>query len=144
LANSVLGLNTVVFGRALPGSTKLYDVMDPLGGAPLYTVYQDPNGRIVNVPGKGGITAYEDVNGNPIQYYDGKGFQSLQADYVASNDGTVMFYIEPPSTYDQAAFDLTGDYDLFGHPGDQWRYYLVSGISANMTSQPSVSGSGPF
>ena len=59
---------------------------------------------------------------------------------MATADGTVMYYIQPPSTYDQTAFDLTGDYDLFGHPGDQWRYYLVSGISANMTSEPTVAG----
>src|SRR5262249_44941128 len=35
-------------------------------------------------------------------------------------------------------------YDLFGHPGDEWRYYLVSGMSANMTSEPTVDGFGPF
>jgi hypothetical protein len=144
LTTSVLGLNTVQFVRAVPGSTKLYDVADPAGGAPLYSVYQDPNGLTVNVQGKAGITVYQDVNGNPIQYYDGKTFHSLQADYVASPDGTVMYFIEPPSTYDQSAFDLVGDYDLFGHPGDAWRYYLVSGMSANLTSEPTVAGTGPF
>lgn len=144
LTTSVLGLNTVQMGPAVPGSTKLYDVMDPLGGVPLYSVYQDPNGLTVNVQGKAGITVYQDVNGNPIQYYDGKTFHSLQADYIATTDGTVMYYIEPPSTYDQSSFDLTGDYDLFGHPGDEWRYYLVSGVSANMTSEPTVAGMGPF
>ena len=55
-----------------------------------------------------------------------------------------MYYIEPPSTYDQSAVTLVGDYDLFGHPGDEWRYYLVSGMSANMTSEPTVEGTGPF
>ena len=144
LTTSVLGLNTVQMFRAVPGSIKLYDVMDPVDGGPLYSVYQDPNGLTVNVQGKAGITVYQDVNGNPIQYYDGKTFHSLQADYVATTDGTVMYYIEPPSTYDQSSFDLTGDYDLFGHPGDQWRYYLVSGMSANMTSEPTVAGVGPF
>jgi hypothetical protein len=144
LTTSVLGLNTVQFVRAVPGSTKLYDVMGPAGGAPLYSVYQDPNGFTVNVQGKAGITVYQDVNGNPIQYYDGKTFNSLQADYVATTDGTVMYFIAPPSTYDQSKFDLTGDYDLFGHPGDEWRYYLVSGMSANMTSEPTVAGVGPF
>src|SRR5215471_8184818 len=118
--------------------------MDPVDGVPLYSVYQDPNGITVNVQGKAGITVYQDVNGNPIQYYDGKTFHSLQADYVASPDGTVMYYIEPPSTYDQSSFDLNGDYDLFGHPGDEWRYYLVSGMSAKMTSEPAVAGVGPF
>ena len=67
-------------------------------------------------------------------------FHSLQADYVATTDGTVMYYIQPPSTYDQSTFSLLGDYDLFGHPGDEWRYYLVSGISSNMTGESSFSG----
>ena len=145
LTTSVLGLNTMpMTTQAVPGATKLYDVLDPVGGGPLYTVYTDPNGLTVNVLAKPGVTVYQDVNGNPIQYYDGKTFHSLQADFVATSDGTVMYYIEPPSTYDQSTFDLTGDYDLFGHPGDQWRYYLVSGMSANMTSDPTVTGAGPF
>lgn len=145
LTTSVLGLNTVpMTTRAVPGATKLYDVPDPVGGGPLYTVYTDPNGLTVNVLAKAGMTVYQDVNGNPIQYYDGKAFHSLQADYVATTDGTVMYYVEPPSTYDQSTFDLAGDYDLFGHPGDAWRYYLVSGMSANMTSEPTVAGVGPF
>jgi hypothetical protein len=144
LTTSALGINTVQMVRAVPGLIKLYDIMDPLDGIPLYSVYQDPNGLTVNVQGKAGITVYQDVNGNPIQYYDGKAFHSLQGDYIATTDGTVMYYIEPPSTYDQSAFDLAGDYDLFGYPGDEWRYYLVSGMSANMTSEPTVAGVGPF
>jgi hypothetical protein len=145
LTTSVLGLNTVpMTQRVVPGSTKLYDVVDPVEGGPLYSVYNDPNGLTVNVPAKSGVTVYQDVNGNPIQFYDGKSFHSLQADYVATTDGTIMYYIQPPSTYDQSAFDLTGDYDLFGHPGDEWRYYLISGMSANMTSEPTVTGVGPF
>jgi hypothetical protein len=118
--------------------------MDPVSGGPLYTVYTDPNGLRVNVPTNFGVTVYQDVNLNPIQYFDGKTFHSLQADYVATADGTVTYYIQPPSNYDQSAFDLVGDYDVFGHPGDEWRYYLVSGVSANMTSEPYVSGVGPF
>ena len=113
-------------------------------GGPLYSIYSDPDGLTINVPTNFGITVYQDVNGNPIQYYDGKTFHSLQSDYVASPDGTVMYYIQPPSTYDQTAFNLLGDYDLFGHPADEWRYYLVSGMSANMTSGPTVTGIGPF
>ncbi len=145
LLTSVLGLNTVPMTLAvLPGSTLLAQVMDPVHGGPLYSIYSDPNGLTVNVPTNFGITVYQDANGNPIQYYDGKTFHSLQSDYVASPDGTVMYYIEPPSTYDQTAFNLWGDYDLFGHPADQWRYYLVSGMSANMTSSPTVTGVGPF
>jgi hypothetical protein len=145
LITSVLGLNTVPMSPSvLPGSTKVADVMDPVSGGPLYSIYTDPNGLTVNVPINFGITVYQDVNSNPIQYYDGKTFHSLQADYVATTDGTVMYYIQPPSTYDQTAFDLIGDYDLFGHPGDEWRYYLVSGMSANMTSEPTVAGTGPF
>jgi hypothetical protein len=145
LTTSVLGLNTVPMSPSvLPGAAKVADVMDPVTGGPLYTIYTDPNGLTVNVPANFGITVYQDVNGNPIQYFDGKTSHSLQADYVASPDGTVMYYIQPPSTYDQSAFDLVGDYDLFGHPGDEWRYYLVSGMSANMTSEPTVAGIGPF
>ena len=45
------------------------------------------------------------MNGNPIQYFDGKMYHSLQADYVAAGDGTIMYYIQPPSTYDQSAFN---------------------------------------
>jgi hypothetical protein len=145
LATSVLGLNTVpMTSRAVPGATKSFDVIDPVTGGPLYGVYTDPNGFVVNVPVRSDLTVYQDVNGNPIQYYDGKTFHSLQADYVATSDGTVMYYIQPPSTYDQSQFDLVGDYDLFGRPGDEWRYYLVSGMSANLTSEPTVSGVGPF
>ena len=145
LVTSVLGLNTVPMSPAvLPGSTKVADVADPVSGGTLYSIYNDPNGLTVNVPTNFGIVVYQDVNGNPIQYYDGKSFHSLQADFVASTDGTVMYYIQPPSTYDQSTFSLLGDYDLFGHPGDEWRYYLVSGFSANMTSEPTVTGVGPF
>jgi hypothetical protein len=145
LTTSVLGLNIVPMSAiALPGSVKVADVMDPVSGGPLYTIYTDPNGLTVNVPVNPGVTVYQDVNSNPIQYFDGKSFHSLQSDYVASTDGTVMYYIQPPSTYDQSAFNLLGDYDLFGHPGDEWRYYLVSGESSNMTSEPTVSGVGVF
>jgi hypothetical protein len=145
LTTSVLGLATMpMTTRVVPGATKLYDVLDPVGGGLLYTVYTDPNGLTVNVLAKAGMTIYQDVNGNPVQYYDGKAYHSLQADFVATTDGTVMYYIEPPSTYDQSTVTLAGDYDLFGHPGDEWRYYLVSGMSANMTSEPTVDGAGPF
>src|SRR6185436_6298661 len=58
--------------------------------------------------------------------------------------GTVMIYVQPPSTYDQSTFDLTGDYDLLGHPGDNWRYFLVSGMSANLTADPTVANVKPF
>jgi hypothetical protein len=145
LLTSVLGLNTVPMSpQVLPGSTKVVDVMDTAGGGILYSVYTDPNGLTVNIPTNFGITVYQDVNSNPIQYFDGKTFHSLQADYIASSDGTVMYYIQPPAAYDQTTVDLHGDYDLFGHPGDEWRYFLVSGMSANMTSEPTVSGVGPF
>lgn len=145
LITSALGVNTVPMTlNVIPGSTLVAQVMDPVHGGPLYTIYSDPNGLTINVPTNAGITVYQDVNANPIQYYDGKTYHSLQADYVASPDGTVMYYIQPPSTYDQSAFNLLGDYDLFGHPGDEWRYYLVSGMSANMTSQPTVTSVGPF
>ncbi len=145
LITSVLGLNVLAMStQVLPGSTLVSQVMDPASGGVLYSIYTDPNGLTVNVPTNSGITVYQDVNGNPIQYYDGKEFHSLQADYIPTTDGTVMYYIQPPSKYDQSAFNLVGDYDLFGHPGDQWRYYLVSGMSANMTSEPTVTGYGPF
>jgi hypothetical protein len=56
----------------------------------------------------------------------------------------VMYYMQPPSTYDQSTFNLAGDYDLYSFPGDEWRYYLVSGMSANLTSQMTFSDTGPF
>ena len=145
LITSALGQNTVpMSANVLPGSTLMATVTDPASGQTLYSIYTDPNGLTVNVPLNFGVTVYQDVNGNPIQYFDGHIFHSLQADYVASPDGTIMYYIEPPSTYDQSAFNLLGDYDLFGHPGDEWRYYLVSGASANMTSEATVSDVAPF
>jgi hypothetical protein len=45
---------------------------------------------------------------------------------------------------DESSFDLLGDYALFGHPGDQWRYSLASGMSSDMTSEATVSGLGAF
>ena len=145
LVMSVLGINVVTMSATvLAGSTKVADIIDPVSGGTLYTIYTDPNGLTVNLPRNFGITVYQDVNGNPIQYFDGKTYHSLQADYVATTDGSIMYYVQPPSTYDQSAFSLIGDYDLFGHSGDEWRYYLVSGMSANMTSEPNVGGSGPF
>jgi hypothetical protein len=145
LVTSVLGQNAVLMtASVLPGSTKVADVLDPVGGGVLYSVYLDPNGLTVNVPAKLGITVLADVNGNPIQYFDGKTYHSLQADYIASPDGSILYYIQPPSTYDQSHFDLTGDYDPAIHPGDEWRYYLVSGASCDMTSEATVNGSGVF
>ena len=69
-------------------------------------------------------------------------YRTLQADYLPTVDGTITYFIQPPSTYDQTVFDLAGDDDLYGNPGDQWRYYLVSGVSSNMTSSESVNPSG--
>ena len=143
--NSVLGLNVVnISTYVTPGSTRTAVIMDPVGGEVLYTVYTDPNGFTVNIATNPSFTIYQDVNGNPVQYYDGKVYHSLQADYIASPDGSLMLYIEPPPNYDQSAFSLTGDYDIFGHPGDEWRYYYVSSYSSDMTSEPSVTGTGPF
>ena len=145
LITSALGTNTVPMSpNALPGSTLVAQVADPVRGGTLYTIYTDPNGLTVNVPTNFGITVYQDVNGNPIQYFDGKTYHSLQADYVASPDGTIMYYVQPPSTYDQSTFSLVGDYDPFGRPGDEWRYYLVSGMSSNMTGDVTFAGEGPF
>ena len=120
-----------------PGSTKITDVVEP-DGSVVYTVYLDPNGLTINVPASPGVVVYQDVNGNPIQYFDGKIYHTLQADYIPSVDGTITYYLQPPSTYDQTVFSLTGDDDLYGRPGDQWRYYLVSGISSNLTASESV------
>lgn len=145
LLQSVLGLNTVATSTYIaPGSTKNAVIMDPVSGDVLYTVYTDPNGYIVNIATNPSFTIYQDVNGNPVQYYDGKSYHSVQADYIASPDGTLMLYIQPPPKYDQSAFNLTGDYDLFGNPGDEWRYYYVSAFSSDMTSEPSITGAGPF
>jgi hypothetical protein len=125
------------------GSTKVTDVAEP-GGSTVYTVYLDPNGLTVNVPVTPGTIVYQDVNGNPIQYFDGNIYRTLQADYIPTEDGTITYYLQPPSTYDQTVFNLAGDYDMYGSPGDQWRYYLLSGVSSNMTSSESVQSSGPF
>jgi hypothetical protein len=145
LITSVLGTNTVTMSTsALSGSTTVAQVADPVNGGTLYTIYTDPNGLTVNVPTNFGITVYQDVNGNPIQYFDGETYHSLQADYIASPDGTLMYYVQPPSTYDQSTFSLVGDYDPFGRPGDEWRYYLVSGMSSNMTGDVTFAGEGPF
>ena len=142
---SALGTNLVAMTpTALPGSTLVAKVSDPVNGGVLYSIYLDPNGLTVNVPTNFGISVFADVNGNPIQYFDGKTYHSLQADYVPSPDGTLMYYIQPPSTYDQTTFNLSGDYDPFTHPGDEWRYFLVSGMSSDMTSASSFSGNGPF
>jgi hypothetical protein len=145
LLRSVLGLNTMTISNYVaPGSTEKAVIMDPISGGVLYTVYTDPNGYTVNVATNSSITVYQDVNSNPVQYYDGKTYHSLQADYIASQDGTLMVYIQPPANYDQSTFNMTGDYDLFGHPGDEWRYYYVSAYSSDMTSSPTVSDAGPF
>jgi hypothetical protein len=143
--NSVLGLNVVTMSTYVtPGSTKNIDILDLTTGVVVYSIYTDPNGYVVNIPTNASFTVYQDVNGNPIQYYNGKTYHSLQANYIASPDGTLMLYIQSPPKYDQSAFELTGDYDLFGHPGDEWRYYYVSGCSSDMTSSDSISGTGPF
>jgi hypothetical protein len=144
LTLSVTRQNTVPMTAFAPaGSTKVTDVAEP-GGSTVYTVYNDPNGITVNVPVVPATVVYQDLNGNPIQYYDGKIYRTLQADYLPTVDGTITYYIQPPSTYDQTVFDLAGDDDLYGNPGDQWRYYLVSGVSSNMTSSESVQSFGPF
>ena len=144
LTLSITRQNTVAMTPIVtPGSTKVTDVVEP-GGSVVYTVYLDPNGLTINVPVRPGLVVYRDVNGNPIQYYDGKIYHTLQADYVPSVDGTITYYIQPPSTYDQTVFSLTGDDDLYGSPGDQWRYYLVSGISSNLMANESVQSAGPF
>jgi hypothetical protein len=144
LTLSVTRQNTVAMTSVVtPGSTKVTDVVEP-GGSVIYTVYLDPNGLTINVPVRSGLVVYRDVNGNPIQYYDGEIYHTLQADYVPSVDGTITYYIQPPSTYDQTLFSLTGDDDLYGSPGDQWRYYLTSGISSNLMASESVQSAGPF
>jgi hypothetical protein len=144
LTLSITRQNTVPMTAFAPaGSTKVTDVAEP-GGSTVYTVYTDPNGITVNVPIVPATVVYQDVNGNPIQYFDGKIYRTLQADYLPTVDGTITYYIQPPSTYDQTVFDLAGDDDLYGNPGDQWRYYLVSGVSSNMTSSESVQSFGPF
>ena len=130
-------------GFAPAGSAKVTDVEEP-GGATVYTVYLDPDGLTINVPVNPGTIVYQDVNGNPIQYFDGKSYRTLQADYVPTVDGTITYYLQPPSTYDQTQFNLAGDDDLYGTPGDLWRYYLVSGVSSNLTASESLAAAGPF
>jgi hypothetical protein len=144
LTTSALAMNTIPMQAFAPaGSTKSKDVLD-LAGNIVYSAWTDPNGLTIYTPQVHGVIVYQDVNGNPIQYFDGKTYQSLQADYIPTVDGTVTYYIQPPSTYDQTTFSLVGDDDLYGSPGDQWRYYLVSGCSSKMTAGPTVKGLGPF
>ena len=57
LLTSALGLNTVPMSpAALPGSTLVATVADPVNGGTLFTIYTDPNGLPVNVPRNFGIT----------------------------------------------------------------------------------------
>jgi hypothetical protein len=130
LINSILGLNKVVMARtAPPGSRQVRDVADPADGTRLYSIYNDPNGAIINVGIAANITVYQDVNSNPIQYFDGKTYHSIQTNYTAGQDGSAMFYIEPPADYEKARLDPQYD------PGSEdWRYYLVSGFGADLPS----------
>ncbi len=144
LITSALGQNAVPMSRTvLEGSTVLGEIQNPEGGV-LYTSYLDPNGFVVNVPTDPSVTVYQDVNGNPISFFDGQEYRSLQPDYVAAGDGTILYYIQPPSIYDPSNQPLVGDYDLLGHPGDEWRYFLVSGTSADMSALQAFSGTAPF
>jgi hypothetical protein len=141
---SALGQNTVPMSRTvLEGSTVIGEIQDPEGGV-LYTSYLDPNGFVVNIATDPSITVYQDVNGNPISFFDGQEYRSLQSDYIAAGDGTILYYIQPPSTSDPSSQPLVGDYDLLGHPGDEWRYFLVSGTSADMSADQTFSGTAPF
>jgi hypothetical protein len=144
LITSALGQNTVPMSRTvLEGSTVIGEIQNPAGGV-LYTSYLDPNGLVANIATDPSITVYQDVNGNPISFFDGQEYHSLQSDYIAAGDGTILYYIQPPSTYDPSSQPLAGDYDLLGHPGDEWRYFLVSGTSADMSALQAFSGSAPF
>jgi hypothetical protein len=144
LITSALGQNAIPMSRTvLEGSTVIGEIQNPEGGV-LYTSYLDPNGFVVNVATDPAITVYQDVNGNPISFFDGQEYRSLQSDYVAAGDGTILYYIQPPSTYDPSSQPLVGDYDLLGHPGDEWRYFLVSGTSADMSAEQTFSGTAPF
>ena len=130
LINSILGLNTVpMTGHAPIGSTRVIDIVDPVG-ALVYSIYTDPNGLKINVGANPNIIVYQDVNSNPIQYFDGKTYHSLQKDYIASPDGTTMFYIQPPQSS--------------SNDSDEWRYYLVSGFSADMSSESNITKLLPF
>jgi hypothetical protein len=141
---SALGQNTVPMSRTvLEGSTVIGEIQDPEGGV-LYTSYLDPNGFVVNIATDPSITVYQDVNGNPISFFDGQEYRSLQSDYIAAGDGTILYYIQPPSTSDPSSQPLVGDYDLLGHPGDELRYFLVSGTSADMSADQTFSGTAPF
>jgi hypothetical protein len=144
LTLSVSRQNIAVMTPLAPqGSVKVTDVTNAAGTV-IYNFWQDPNGLTINVAQAAGITVYLDINGNPVQYFDGKSYQALQAGYVPTRDGSITYYIQPPSTYDQSVFSLLGDDDLFGAPGDQWRYYLVSAHSSDMTANEAVKSAGPF
>ena len=103
LMTSALGLNTVPMSASvLPGVDQGRRRARPRQRRrPLHRLPR-PQRPHRQRPDQLGITVYQDVNGNPIQYFDGKLYHSLQADYVATTDGTIMYYIQPPSTYDQS------------------------------------------
>ena len=144
LTLSITRQNTVPMTAFAPaGSTKVTDVVEP-GGSTVYTVYIDPNGLTVNVPvnpGDGGLPGRQRQSDPVLRRQD---LSHVAGGLCARPDGTITYYIQPPSTYDQTVFNLAGDDDLYGSPGDQWRYYLVSGFSSNMTASESVQRAGPF
>ena len=91
LITSALGQNVVPMSRTvLEGSTVTGRDQEPRRWSPLPRATSDPNGFVVNVATDPSITVFQDVNGNPISYFDGQEYRSLQADYVASGDGTIL------------------------------------------------------
>jgi hypothetical protein len=100
LLRSILAKSTIQMSTQVRnGSTKVTDVIDPVSGSTIYSVYIDPNGITYNASGtSSGLTIYQDVNGNPIQYYDGKNYHSTQADYIYCKSGRNHGLLHPAAS----------------------------------------------
>lgn len=145
LLMSALGSNVLsaIFSTNTNNIVTPVQVFDTTGQL-IYTTGPDVNGNTLNILANPNYTVYVDPNGNPIQYFNGSIYVSIQQNYVASTDGTIMFYVQEPTGYDATQYDSTmadpmGNYFPYG-----WTYYLVSGFSSNMTNNPTVTGEGPF
>ena len=96
-------------------------------GAPLYSVYQDPNGLTVNVQGKAGVTVYQDVNRESDSVLRRQEHSiRCRPTTLATIDGTV--HVPHRAAFDvrSVAVRSHGDYDLFGHPGDEGEQYATN------------------
>jgi len=71
----------------------------------LYTSYLDPTASSSPHRDRPSITVYQDVNGNPISFFDGQEYRSLQATYIAA--GEARSSLHPTTAVDLD--DLVGE-----------------------------------